>query len=96
MRHRWTPEAREDLFDSAEYYESQRRGLGSEFSVQLGLGLAQILEAPQRWPEIEPGYRKYRIDPFPLALVYRIVTSDLIEITAVFNLRRQPGTWRRS
>jgi plasmid stabilization system protein ParE len=93
MNYRFSPEARVDLLAAADFYEMQRPGLGTEFAVDIGLALARVLEAPGRWPELEPGIRRYRLDRFPYALIYRVVTSQTLDIIAVFDLRRKPGTW---
>jgi plasmid stabilization system protein ParE len=94
MNYRFSPEARVDLLAAADFYDMQRPGLGAEFAVDVGLGLARVLETPQRWPEMEPGIRRYRLDRFPYALIYRIATSQTLDIIAAFDLRRKPGTWR--
>ena len=96
MNYRFSPEAREDLLSAAEFYEAQRSALGAEFAVDVGLALAHVLEAPRRWPEIEPEIRRFRLDRFPYALIYRIQTPQTVEIIAVFDLRRRPGSWRRN
>jgi plasmid stabilization system protein ParE len=96
MTYRFTPDARDDLFDAAAYYETQQRGLGAEFSVDVGLGIAKILDAPQRWPTIDVGFRRYRLNRFPYGLIYRLLAGDVVEIVAVFDLRRRPGSWRRN
>jgi hypothetical protein len=65
MNYRFSLEARIDLLAGAECYETQQTGLGTEFAVGAGLGSARLLEAPRRWPESEPGIRRYRLDRFP-------------------------------
>ncbi|MGA2230799.1 MAG: type II toxin-antitoxin system RelE/ParE family toxin [Tepidisphaeraceae bacterium] len=94
MNYRFSPEARVDLLAAADFYETQQAGLGTEFAVDVGLGLARLLEAPRRWPEIELGIRRYRLDRFPYGLIYRIASARMVEIIAVFDLRRRPGSWR--
>jgi plasmid stabilization system protein ParE len=96
MKYRFTPEARIELISAAEFYESQRWGLGSEFSVEVGLAIAQVLEAPERWPEMEPGIRRFRLDRFPYALIYRIEQPRAVQIISVFDLRRRPESWRNN
>jgi hypothetical protein len=54
------------------------------------------MESPDRWPEVEPGLRRFRLDRFPYALVYRVVPPKIVEIIAVFDLRSEPGSWRRA
>src|SRR5512146_3113116 len=95
MNYRFSPEARIDLLAAADFYESQRAGLGTEFAVDVGLALAHVLDAPQRWPEIEPGVRRFRLNRFPYGLIYRVLPPQTAEIIAVFDLRRRPGTWHR-
>jgi plasmid stabilization system protein ParE len=94
MNYRFSPEARLDLLAAAEFYELQRPGLGAEFAVDVGLAIAQVLDAPRRWPELEPGIRRYRLDRFPYAVIYRTSFPQWTEIIAVFDLRRRPGSWR--
>ena len=94
MNYHLTPEAKLDLYDAADFYESQRQGLGTEFAVEVGLGIARILDAPGRWPEEEPGIRKYRLNRFPYGIFYRITSSRDVTILAVFDLRRRPGAWQ--
>jgi len=95
MNYRFTPDPRDDLADAVDFYESRRQGLGAEFALDVGVGLAQVLDAPKRWPEVEPGIRKYRIDRFPFGISYRLPHPRIVEVIAVFDLRREPGTWRR-
>jgi plasmid stabilization system protein ParE len=95
MKYRFTPEARVDLLAAADFYDMRKEGLGAEFAVDVGLALARVLEAPERWPEIERGVRRYRLDRFPYAVIYRISSGSMVDIIAVFDLRREPGSWRR-
>ena len=95
MRHRFTANGQFDLRDAVQFYNDQRPGLGYEFAVEIGLGLAKILEAPHSWLEVEPGIRRYRLDRFPYGIFYRVLQPQLIEIISVFDLRAQPGSWRR-
>ncbi|MGD0769901.1 MAG: type II toxin-antitoxin system RelE/ParE family toxin [Tepidisphaeraceae bacterium] len=95
MNYRFSPEARIDLLAAADFYETRRAGLGAEFGVDVGLALARVLEAPRRWPEMEPGIRRFRLDRFPYAIIYRISSAQMVDIIAIFDLRRRPGSWRR-
>jgi plasmid stabilization system protein ParE len=96
VNHRLSPDARVDLLAASDFYDTQRPGLGSEFVIDVGLALARVLEAPRRWPELETGVRRYRLNRFPYAIIYRLLNSQTVEIIAVFDLRRRPGTWRRT
>ena len=93
MSYRFTAEASDDLREASSFYEMQRLGLGAEFAVEVGIGIARILDAPRRWPEVEPGVRKYRLDRFPYGIFYTLAGSE-VRIIAVFDLRRRPNGWR--
>jgi hypothetical protein len=71
----------------------QRYGLGLEFLSEVISGTATVSQAPDRWPEIEPGIRRYRIRRFKYAIIYRI-RADHVEVIAVMHLARMPGYWR--
>jgi hypothetical protein len=87
------PEARGELNDATFYYERLREDLGDEFLEDFLLGITEIEEAPMRWPETEPGIRRFRLSRFPYALVYQIL-SESIEIIAVAHQARREGYWR--
>ena len=95
MKYRFTAQGSVDLSEAVSSYDSQRRGLGAEFAVEVGIAISRVLESPDTWPEIELGLPKYRLRRFPFALIYRRITVQLVEVVAVFDLRRRPGPWRR-
>lgn len=94
MNYHFLAEAQDDLRDAAEYYNSRRAGLGFEFAVEVGISISRVLESPSRWPEIVPAVRKYRLDRFPYAILYRVSGADQVEVIAVFDLRRHPDSWK--
>lgn len=93
MKYRYNHAAELEMIDAALYYEAQRPGLGLDFADEVAAGIATILEAPQRWTEVEPGLRRYQIRRFPYGLFYRLIGNE-VEIVAVADLRRRPGYWR--
>ena len=46
-------------------------GLGAEFLDEVEKGIDVILDASDRWSEVEAGICKYRIGRFPYGLLYR-------------------------
>ena len=93
MTHRFNRVAELEMLQAALRYEAQRPGLGAEFAREVDAGIKVILDAPERWPEVEPGVRKYRMNRFPYGLFYRVDGNE-VEIVAVADLRRRPGYWR--
>jgi hypothetical protein len=96
ITHRFAINARIDLENAVHFYNDQRRGLGYEFAVEVGLALSKVLAAPNTWPEIEPGFHRYRLSRFPYGVFYRVLNPRLGEIVAIFDLRAEPGSWRRN
>jgi plasmid stabilization system protein ParE len=43
---------------------------------------------------MELGVRRRLVDGFPYAVVYRIVTNELVEIVAVMHGKRSPDYWK--
>jgi hypothetical protein len=95
-KHRFTVNAQLDLEDAVNFYNRQRQGLGYEFAVEIGLALSKILDAPDSWLEILPGFRRYRLDRFPYGVIYRKLNPKLIETVAIFDLRAEPDSWQRN
>ena len=94
MRYRFNRVALEEMISAAHYYESCRMGLGRQFLDQVYKGINSILAAPNRWPELEPGRRRYRLDGFPYGLIYHLESEQMVEIDVVMHLHRNPGYWR--
>jgi toxin ParE1/3/4 len=87
------PQARRELNDATLYYERLREDLGDEFIEDFLLAITEIEEAPMRWPETQPGIRRFRMSRFTYAIVYRIL-SEHIDIIAVAHQSREEGYWR--
>jgi toxin ParE1/3/4 len=87
------PEARAELNDATWHYERAREDLGDEFIEDFLLAITEIEETPTRWPEVEPGVRRFRMSRFPYALIYRVL-SDSIDVVAIAHQSRREGYWR--
>ena len=90
-----SPAAEADMEEAYDFLEQRRSGLGDEFAAQLEAGFHRIAEAPNRWPELEPGFRRYRLAMFKYCIIYRVVV-DRAEVVAVWHLARRPGSWRQN
>ncbi|MGH6931275.1 MAG: type II toxin-antitoxin system RelE/ParE family toxin [Dongiaceae bacterium] len=62
------------------------------FLSELEHAVARVREAPERWPRIASGTRRYVFPRFPFSLVYRF-TDTKVEVIAVAHHRRKPGYW---
>jgi hypothetical protein len=45
------PEAEEELYQAAEWYDSQRPGLGTDLVAEVTRWLDAVAEAPTMWPK---------------------------------------------
>ena len=74
------------------YFERNPRAANA-FVLELDLAIHRIREAPEQWPTIKKGVRRYVLPTFPFNLVYR-VRRNIIEVVAVARQKRKPGYWR--
>jgi plasmid stabilization system protein ParE len=88
------PQALEELFQAAEYYESKVDGLGQRFLDEIEVCVADISELPERWPYFVLNTRRRLLDRFPYMIVY-LNEADRIYILAVMHQRRRPGYWKK-
>ena len=87
-------EARSDIADIYDYYESQRNGLGDEFLEELTAVKDRILRQPKANRTIWNEVRRGLFDRFPYGYFYRVM-SNRIEVIAVYHHSRDPAGWQR-
>lgn len=88
------PEAAEELLEAADWYESGRPGLGSEFvgAVEHAIGAAASMPlAAAPWPGSER-FRRRVMERFPYIPIYEF-RPDAIEFVAIAHISREPGYW---
>jgi toxin ParE1/3/4 len=93
------PEAKLEVAESLEWYDSQRAGLGDDFIHELNLALERILASPRQYRR-EPTYlgrRDVRIAllrRFPFQVIFHWKTDEIV-IVVVAHHRREPGYWHK-
>lgn len=93
MRVIFHPEAREEMIESARFYESRVIGLGFDFLDAVNETTHQIERFPNAG-QIERGSIRQRfVIGFPFKILYRC-EQDHIFVGAVMHMRRKPGYWR--
>lgn len=75
------------------WYVQRNPRAADEFQAAFERALAEVAEAPMRWPEFQQGTRRRSLGKFPYSLIYD-VTEDRIVILAVMHHRRKPGYWK--
>jgi plasmid stabilization system protein ParE len=87
------PQARQELDESADWYESQKPGLGLRFLDEVEEVIGRILKSPEKWRKIDVDVRRCLMDSFPFTIFYRI-RGTFVEILAVSHHGRRPGYWK--
>jgi toxin ParE1/3/4 len=90
---RYHPDAEQELIEAARFYEERLPGLGADFLDEIDDAIATILEAPDRWREVEPEIRRYTVSRFPYAVYYR-VRGDVVRVLVVKHHSRHPDYWK--
>lgn len=85
-------EAKIDLFEAVDYYESKEAGLGVRLASEFAEVTASIAQTPLLWHERPNGYRRVNFPVFPYYIAY-ILRSDVIIIIAIAHGSRRPRYW---
>lgn len=84
--------AETELYEAAQYYESESEDLGKIFIHQVETAVMRIQEHPESAPLINEVVRRMIVGRFPYSVLYSIV-SDSVRILAVANQKRRPFYW---
>jgi plasmid stabilization system protein ParE len=90
---RFTPEADAELTEAREWYAHQRKDLDLEFMQCIDNVLSRIARNPQVFPLVHRDLRRAVVSRFPFAVFFEL-TSDEIQVIAVFHSRRNPEMWK--
>ena len=85
--------AKQELVEAYEWHESEREGLGKEFSREVHDALEELAEHPLRFPVFYRKARRRVIKRFPYVIIYE-VKPDHIFIVSIMHTSRSPGYWR--
>ncbi|MGH7430173.1 MAG: type II toxin-antitoxin system RelE/ParE family toxin [Candidatus Methylomirabilaceae bacterium] len=87
------PPAEEEMIAAACYYESQSKGLGTDFLAEVQRTLVTITAHPKAAPRVKKDIRRRLLRRFPFGVLYSIRDSEIV-ILAVMHLHRRPGYWQ--
>jgi len=88
------PEAEEEMYEAARYYESQAQGLGIDYLSEVERAVVSITEFPETWPKFDGELRRRLVRRFPFGILYYIESEEIV-IAAVAHLKRRPGYWKK-
>jgi len=94
---RLSPEAVEELADSAVWYESRQPGLAAKYLDEFERMLVSITTRPASFPRLlnmapDLAIRRAVLPRFPYGVVFIELETE-IRILAVAHAKRQPGYW---
>ena len=93
MKIEFLPEAREEFFEAAGYYEAKERELGVRFRNEIAHVVEHVLSDPHLWRERTGGYRRVNCPVFPYYIVY-FIRGESVLIAAIAHGHRKPDYWR--
>ena len=86
-------EAREDIAETARWYDEQEQGLGREFTRAFRAATAVLERSPFIYQEIETETRRVLLRRFPYQVIYK-VRDNTVFIAGCFHISRDPQQWR--
>ena len=75
------------------WYLERSQTAASGFAASLAKALDRIVESPLRWPTAELGTRRFVMQRYPFAIMYR-EQGEALQILAVAHGHRRPGYWK--
>ena len=93
MNYTFHPEARYELEQAVDFYESQQANVGLEFLEEIYSTIHRIIDFPQAFPPISKNARRCLTNRYPFAVIYQIRQNEIF-ILAITHLARKPGYWK--
>lgn len=88
------PAALKELKSAVLWYLDQNETASLNFIEEVDRAMDHVTASPKRWPRGEHDTRKFVLQRFPYAIVYR-EKDEVIQIVAVAHGRRRPGYWKK-
>jgi len=89
----WLAAAEAELDAAYHYLKERSPGAADDFVLRIEEAVADLEETAHTWDAANPDERRYRLQQFPYALIYRLY-GDVVVIGVVMHLRRHPGYWK--
>lgn len=86
------PAAQQELEAAFERYCERSTKAAEALLLEIESARRAIQNSPENWARYSHDTRRYLLDRFPFAVVYR-VASNRIEIVAIAHGHRKPGYW---
>lgn len=91
MRVEYHPLTVSDLNNAVVYYNQQRAGLGDELRTEVYAAIERVRANPSQYVIVERGIRRCLEHRFPYAVLFRIVSKDVLRVLVIRHHRRHPS-----
>jgi plasmid stabilization system protein ParE len=88
------PEAKAEVAEAAQWYDSRERGLGRSFVHALKAATAALRRNPFLYQIVLGQARRLILRRFPYCVIYEIQDSDVV-VLACHHEARDPGAWEQ-
>lgn len=85
--------AKVEYDEAFDWYDDARAGLGEEFEAEVEKTIDEAASHPSRFPVVEGDIREAPVSRFPYCVYYR-VSSNRLNVLAVYHQSRDPAGWR--
>ena len=86
-------EASSEFEAAFNWYLERSESVAMRFAIEVDQAVAEIYEAPHRWPTGVHGTHRFLLRRFPFAIIYRELPST-VQVLAVAHGRRRPSYWK--
>ena len=86
-------QAREELAESAQWYEDRKSRLGEEFLDEIESKLERIARKPNSYSIVYKDVRQASLSRFPYFLYYTIKPPSVF-ILSIWHKKRNPDGWK--
>lgn len=93
IAYRYLPSSREELNETAAFYEARVTGLGAAFLDDVDHAVETVRDNPLIGGAVGRGFRKMVLRRFPYSVIY-VHRDDEIVVVAIAHQRKRPGFWR--
>jgi toxin ParE1/3/4 len=87
------PAALAELISAIDWYRQRNQSAAVNFTAELDRAIDLIAASPARWPQGEHGTRRFVLQRFPFAIVYR-EKGLVTQVLAVAHGHRRPEYWK--
>lgn len=87
------PAALEEYKSALAWYLERNETAAAKFVEEIEYAVGLVIQSPQRWPDGQSSTRKFVLQRFPFAIIYREKETE-IQILAIAHGHRRPGYWK--